>query len=125
MPVIELAHLSEAQKRAYILADNKLAEHAGWDRDLLSLELTDLSDLGVDLADIGFEGAELDALFGLQSGDPKEEVTPEVPADPVSRTGDIWQLGAHRLMCGDATDPSAVARLLDGVKPHLMVTDPS
>lgn len=124
VPVIELAHLSEARKRAYILADNKLAEQAGWDRDLLSLELADLSDLGVDLADIGFEGAELDALLGLQSADPKEEATPEVPANPVSRNGDTWQLGAHRLMCGDATDAAAVTALLAGVKPHLMVTDP-
>ncbi|WP_372836778.1 site-specific DNA-methyltransferase [Puniceibacterium confluentis] len=124
VPVIELAHLSEAQKRAYILADNKLAEQAGWDRDLLSLELADLSDLGIDLADIGFEGAELDALLGLETGDPKEEATPEPPANPVSRLGDIWQLGAHRLMCGDATDKVSVDTLLDGVRPHLMVTDP-
>lgn len=65
VPVIELAHLSEAQKRAYILADNRLAEQAGWDRDLLSLELADLSELGVDLGDLGFEGVELDARWGM------------------------------------------------------------
>jgi DNA modification methylase len=123
VPVIELAHLTETQKRAYILADNRLAEQAGWDRELLSLELGDLSELGVDLADLGFDGAELDAL--LQHGpDPREEETPPMPDVPVSHPGDLWVLGNHRLICGDATDPSTVERLLDGVRPHLMVTDP-
>lgn len=124
VPVIALSHLSEAQKRAYVLADNRLAEQAGWDRELLGLELADLSDLGIDLGDIGFEGAELDALLGCGAADPKEEATPEVPVTPVSRPGDTWQLGAHSLMCGDATDKAAVDRLLNGVTPHLMVTDP-
>ncbi len=124
VPVIELAHLTEAQKKAYILADNRLAEQAGWDRDLLSLELADLGDLGVDLGDLGFEGAELDALLNRGSADPREEETPPVPAVPVSRPGDLWVLGSHRLICGSATDPDTVARLLDGVCPHLMVTDP-
>jgi len=124
VPVISLSHLSEAQKRAYILADNRLAEQAGWDRELLGLELADLSELGIDLGDIGFEGAELDALLAHDAADPKEEATPEVPDAPVSRPGDLWQLGAHRLLCGDATDEAAVALLLNGVTPHLMVTDP-
>ena len=124
VPVIELAHLTEAQKRAYILADNRLAEQAGWDRDLLGLELADLSELGIDLANIGFDGADLDALLNNAAADPKEEATPEVPEAPVSRPGEIWQLGPHRLMCGDATDAGAVASLLDGITPHLMVTDP-
>ncbi len=124
VPVIELTHLSEAQKRAYVLADNRLAEQAGWDREMLGLELADLSELGIDLGDIGFEGAELDALLDHGAGDPKEEETPEAPDVPVSRPGDLWQLGAHRLMCGDATDATAVALLLNGVTPHLMVTDP-
>lgn len=124
VPTIELAHLSDAQKRAYILADNRLAEQAGWDWELLSLELADLGELGVDLAGIGFEGAELDALLGLGEADPKEEATPPLPEIPVSRAGDLWQLGAHRLLCGDATNRDDVARLLGGVTPHLMVTDP-
>lgn len=124
VPVIALSHLSEAQKRAYILADNRLAEQAGWDRELLGLELADLSELGIDLGDIGFEGAELDALLAHGAADPKEEATPEVPDAPVSRLGDLWQLGAHRLLCGDATDEAAVACVLSGVTPHLMVTDP-
>jgi DNA modification methylase len=124
VPVIELAHLGETQKRAYILADNRLAEMAGWDRDLLSLELADLGDLGIDPGDLGFDGAELDALLGHGTADPREEVTPEPPAHPVSRPGDLWLLGPHRLLCGDATSARDVARLLGDVRPHLMVTDP-
>ena len=124
VPVIALGHLSEAQKRAYILADNRLAEQAGWDRELLGLELADLETLGVDLAGIGFEGAELDALLNLGAADPREEEVPPVPAEPASHRGDLWVLGRHRLMCGDATQAADVARLLDGVVPHLMVTDP-
>jgi len=124
VPVIELSHLNEAQKRAYILADNKLAERAGWDRELLSLELADLSELGIDLGGIGFEGAELDDLLGLGAGDAREEATPEPPVAPVSRPGDLWGLGPHRLLGGDATKASDVTRLLEGVRPHLMVTDP-
>jgi ParB-like nuclease family protein len=124
VPAIELAHLSEAQKRAYILADNRLAEQAGWDRALLSLELADLGDLGVDLGDIGFEGAELDDLLNYRDSDPREEDTPRLPDDPVSCVGDLWVLGGHRLICGDATDAATVKHLLDAVEPHLMVTDP-
>jgi DNA modification methylase len=124
VPVIELAHLSETQKRAYILADNRLAEMAGWDKDLLSLELADLDELGVDLGGLGFDGAELDALLGHGQADPREEATPEPPVDPVSRPGDLWLLGAHRLLCGNATSSTDVARLLGDVRPHLMVTDP-
>lgn len=123
VPVIELSHLTEAQKRAYVIADNKLAEQAGWDKELLALELGDLNDLGVDLAGLGFEAGEIDAL--LATGvDPREEETPPVPAVPVSRAGDLWQLGRHRVLCGDATDVADVARLLDGVTPTLMATDP-
>ncbi|SFG41078.1 ParB-like nuclease domain-containing protein [Palleronia marisminoris] len=124
VPVIELAHLSEAQKRAYILADNRLAEQAGWDKDLLGLELADLGEMGIDLGDLGFDGAELDALLNHGAGDPREEATPEPPADPVSRPSDLWVLGNHRLICGDATNSDDVSRLLGGVRPHLMVSDP-
>lgn len=124
VPVIELAHLTEAQKRAYVLADNRLAEEAGWDRELLALELGDLRDMGVDLAALGFDAGEIDALFRAAETDPREDLVPEAPAAPVSRPGDLWVLGNHRLLCGDATDPAAVARLLAGVRPQLMVTDP-
>jgi len=124
VPVIELAHLTEAQKRAYILADNKLAEQAGWDQDLLALEVQDLAELGLDPAGLGFEAAEIDALLSLGETDPREEETPQAPGDPVSRPGDLWQLGPHRLICGSSTQADVVARLLDGTRPHLMVTDP-
>ena len=124
VPAIELSHLSEAQKRAYILADNRLAEQAGWDAELLALELGELAELEVDLAGIGFDGAELDALLGHGAPDPREEATPDRPIDPVSRPGDLWLLGRHRVICGSATDPDTVGRVLGGVVPHLMVTDP-
>lgn len=124
VPVIELAHLTEAQKRAYILADNRLAEQAGWDKELLGLELADLGELGIDLGDLGFDGGELDALLNHGAADPREEATPEPPANPVSQVGDLWVLGNHRLLCGDATNADDVTRLLNGVRPHLMVTDP-
>ncbi len=124
VPVIELGHLSEAQKRAYVLADNRLAEQAGWDRELLALEVADLDALGIDLATLGFEAGEIDALLRGDAPDPREEETPEPPAVPVSREGDLWLLGRHRLMCGSSTDPAAVARLMGDVRPHLMVCDP-
>ena len=124
VPVIELAHLTEAQKRAYVLADNRLAEQAGWDREMLALEVADLTDLGIDLGSLGFEAAEIDALLRSGAPDPREEETPDPPAVPVSQPGDLWLLGPHRLLCGSSTDPAAVARLLGSVRPHLMVCDP-
>ena len=123
VPIIELAHLDEVQKRAYILADNKLAEQAGWDNQLLALELGDLADLGVDLGAIGFDARDLAALLGTGT-DPREDEVPEAPVTPVARLGDLWCLGNHRLICGDATDTATVAQVLGGVRPHLMVTDP-
>jgi ParB-like chromosome segregation protein Spo0J len=124
VPVIELAHLTPAQRQAYILADNKLAEQAGWDGELLALELGELENLGVDLTSLGFDAGEIDALLRSEGPDPREEEVPEAPAAPLSRPGDLWQLGAHRLLCGDATDAHAVGLLLAKVRPHLMVTDP-
>jgi hypothetical protein len=121
VPVIELGHLSEAQKRAYILADNRLAEAAGWDKEMLALEAADLSELGVDLSTLGFEAAEIDALLNAASADPREEATPEPPAVPVTQPGDLWLLGRHRLLCGSSTEPGDVARLLGGARPHRMV----
>jgi DNA modification methylase len=124
-PVIELAGLSEAQKRAYILADNKLALNAGWDDDLLALEFADLASLGADLSLTGFGEDEILALTSLGTPgltDPDE--IPPAPAQPVSRPGDVWLLGNHRLLCGDSTKADDVAKALNGVKPHLLVTDP-
>jgi ParB-like chromosome segregation protein Spo0J len=119
VPVIELAGLSETEKRAYIIADNKLALNAGWDRDLLSLELGELDSLGFDLALTGFGGDELAGLLNLgHAGLTDPDDIPETPTEPVSRLGDLWLLGRHRLICGDSTDPANVERVLDGVMPH-------
>jgi DNA modification methylase len=124
VPVIELAHLTEAQRKAYILADNKLAEQAGWDKDLLAIEVADLTALGVDLTGIGFDAAEIDALLGRTEPDPREDEVPEAPLVPISRPGDLWVMNGHRLICGDATRAGDVGRLLGSVRPHLMITDP-
>ncbi len=125
VPVIELAGMSEAERRAYIIADNKLALNAGWDDGLLRAEFEALEGLGFDLNLTGFSGDELAGLMNVGSTgltDPDE--VPDVPLVPVSRPGDLWRLGDHRLLCGDSTIPSDVDRVLAGVLPHLMVTDP-
>jgi DNA modification methylase len=110
VPVVVLDHLSEAQKRAYVLADNKLALNAGWDESLLRLELTDLGELDFDLSLIGFSEDELAELLPeieeLAPEDADEESVPEAPAEPVTKPGDVWLMGKHRLMCGDATAPA-------------------
>jgi DNA modification methylase len=125
-PVIIARGWTEAQKRAYRIADNKLAENAGWDDALLAAELGELRDMDFDLALTGFSMDELDSLFALDApaGMTDENEVPALPAQPVSAAGDVWQLGAHRLVCGDATDAQVVAAALAGVTPHLMVTDP-
>ena len=127
VPVIRLAHLSPEQVRAYRIADNKLALDAGWDEELLAAEFHELNGAGYDLGLTGFSAEELDELLapiGDGDGLANEDVIPEPPANPVSRPGDLWLLGDHRLLCGDATSADDVARLLAGTKPHLMVTDP-
>jgi len=124
VPVMVASGWSEAQIRAYVIADNKLAENAGWDRKLLAAELQELAG-GFDLSLIGFSDEELAALSAsANAGLTDPDQVPDTPARPVSRPGDIWLLGKHRLVCGDCTDPSMVESCLDGVKPHLMVTDP-
>jgi DNA modification methylase len=122
-PVMVAEDWTEAQKKAYVLADNQLALNAGWNTDLLSIELKGLQDLGFDLDLIGFgDLASLlsDKTLGLT--DPDE--VPETPADPVTVPGDVWVMGKHRIICGDSTDADCVAKVLAGVEPHLMVTDP-
>ena len=124
-PIMMARGWSEAQKRAFVLADNKLGENAGWNDELLRLEVADLAAMGFELPLLGFSDEELTALSvapnpGLT--DPDE--APEPPADPVSTHGDVWVLGRHRLVCGDCTDADTVAAALDGTSPHLMVTDP-
>ncbi len=126
VPVIELSHLSKAQKKAYILADNKLALNSGWDSSLLSLELSDLKELNFDLSVIGFDDAELAELLAVESieGLTDPDDVPEVPEEPVTKLGDVWLLGNHRIVCGSSTEVDTVDKCLNGVKPHLMVTDP-
>ena len=124
VPCIELKGLSEAQKRAYVLADNRLAENAGWDPELLKLELGELAALDFDLGIIGWDGDELAGLLEQQTeGLTDPDAVPD-EGEPVSERGDVWTLGRHRLMCGDCTSTDDVAKVLDGVEPHLMVTDP-
>jgi DNA modification methylase len=125
VPTIELCHLTPAQRRAYVLADNKLALNAGWDDELLRLELADLQTESFDLSLTGFSLDEIDALLvdGTEGLTDPDQV-PEVPEVPVSRLGDVWVLGRHRLVCGDSTDEATVARALNGVRPQLMASDP-
>lgn len=125
VPVIELASMSGAQKRAYVIADNKLALNAGWDKQVLALELGGLDTLGFDVTLTGFSGDELAGLLNTgTAGLTDPDTIPEIPDESVSRIGDVWVLGKHRLVCGDSTNPSDVAVSLDGVKANLMVTDP-
>src|SRR4051794_9487094 len=123
VPTIELSHLTPAQKRAYILADNRLALSAGWDDDLLRIELGDLQADGFDLSLTGFDLHEISSLLiDMSDGLTDPDLVPNVPENPVSRPGDLWVLGRHRLICGDSTAPDVVAQALAGVRPHLMVT---
>lgn len=126
VPTIELSHLSDDQRRAYIIADNKLAENSGWDEELLKLELGALRDADFNMDVIGFDEKELEKLLAkdLQQGLTDEDETPPVESDPVSHTGDVWVLGSHRIMCGSSVLKDDVEKLLNGVSPHLMVTDP-
>jgi DNA modification methylase len=125
VPVMVARGWSEAQKRAYIIADNKLALNAGWDDDLLRVELSDLRGMGADLSLIGFGEDEIAALLAEPSaGLTDPDAVPEVPVEPMTLLRDVWVLGQHRLVCGDSTDADVVARALNGVTPYLMVTDP-
>lgn len=142
VPVIVLDHLSDAQRRAYVLADNKLAELAGWDVDILSDEINWLEHEGFDLELAGFSDEELTAFLGdgvlpedgAPATPPQKELTPEyvegqddapeVQAEQVTKLGDVWVMGNHRLMCGDSTSVDAVAVLMAGGEADLLLTDP-
>ena len=119
VPVIVLNHLSAEQRRAYILADNKLALNAGWDEELLRLELGDLQLAEFDLSLIGFSDEELADLLPeveqLPPEDADADAVPEAPQDPITKPGDVWLLGKHRLMCGDSTSIEAIETLTGGV----------
>ena len=128
VPVIELAHLTPTQKRAYILADNQLALNAGWDEKLLALELAELSDAGYDLELTGFDADELaDLMVGEETtteGATDEDAAPEAGGPVVSTPGDVWICGEHRVICGDATDADAYATLLGDEIADMAFTDP-
>ena len=125
VPVIELSGLSEAQCRALAITDNQLAiSGAGWDEEMLRIELAALKEEDFDLNLVGFDTHELDELLLGNALEDDEDTVPDLPANPVSRSGDVWLCGRHRVGCGDATSPETVARLLGERKPSLMVTDP-
>lgn len=126
VPTIELKDLSEAQKKAYIIADNRLALNAGWDNVMLKVELEHLAELGFDLELTGFTLDEIDALTPIEitAGLTDEDDAPPVPQEPKTKPGDIYQLGKHRLMCGDSTSIDDLERLCDGQAVDLWLTDP-
>ena len=127
VPCVFVEHLTEAQKRAYILADNRLALDAGWDSDLLAIEMAELKDLGFDLELTGFDITEIEKLFADENGDTEDDdfdLDGALEETPFAKTGDLWHLGRHRLLLGDSTKPEDVARLMDGKKANLVLTDP-
>lgn len=126
VPCIRLSHLSPTQRKAYILADNKLALNAGWDDAMLALELAELKEEDFDLALIGFDEMELQKLAPASGteGLTDPDNVPEPPEEPTAKLGDIWQLGDHRLMCGDSTSADDVGKLMAGEKADMVFTDP-
>jgi DNA modification methylase len=126
VPTIELKDMTEAQKKAYVIADNKLALNAGWDTNFLSLELQELKDQDFDLTLLGFDDKELDALLALETteGLTDEDSVPDTPIEPKTKLGDIYILGNHRLMCGDSTSVDSIEKLMDGDVAELVFTDP-
>ena len=126
VPCLRLGHLTPAQVRAYVIADNRMALSAGWDEEMLRAEISGLQSEGFDIDQIGFTDEEIAALLAppANEGQTDPDDAPDAPEDAVSVLGDVWILGAHRITCGDCTDPLVVDRVLSGAKPHLMVTDP-
>ena len=126
VPTIKLEHLTDAQRKAFILADNRIAMNSGWNTELLALELKDLEDINIDLEMLGFDAKELAALLEPEQveGNTDEDAVPDVPDEPTTKLGDIYKLGNHRLMCGDSTSITDVDKLLDGTKIDLIFTDP-
>ena len=128
VPVVVLEHLTPTQRRALVIADNKIAENAGWDEELLRLELAELQEADFDLALTGFDADELlEIMAGEETtteGNTDEDAAPEVPVTPVSKPGDVWIMGQHRLLCGDSTNAASYTLLMAGEKAHMVVTDP-
>jgi DNA modification methylase len=126
VPCVFAEHLTEAQKRAYIIADNRLALSAGWDAEMLSVEIADLQGVDFDISILGFDNAELNKLLsGIEDvKDDDFDVDSELKNPAISQLGDLWLLGNHRLVCGDSTKPETFALLMDGKQANLVVTDP-
>ena len=125
VPTMTATGWTDAQKKAYVIADNKLALNAGWDNAMLAIEMKDLGDMGFDLGLTGFGADELSALFPNETtGLTDEDAVPEVPVVPITVEGDVWLLGRHRLMCGDSTSQNAVDKLMAGRKADMVFTDP-
>ena len=126
LPVMVAKGWSEAQKRAYVIADNKLALNAGWDNELLALELAELDGLGFDVELTGFSDEEIKALMPVEvtEGLTDPDEAPPVPANPVTVPGDVWVLGGHRLLCGDSTSMDAFDRLMEKQRADMIFTDP-
>jgi DNA modification methylase len=127
VPCMRLSHLTETKRKAYILADNRIALNSGWDNDLLMIELKDLDMDGIDLSILGFDADEINALLNPiteTEGLTDEDEVPEPPPEPITKLGDVWVLGNHRLMCGDSTSIDAVDKLMDGKPVELVFTDP-
>ena len=126
VPVIELSELTDTQRKAYIIADNRLALNAGWDNEMLTIELNDLLADGFALDILGFDPKELDALLEPEviEGLTDEDAVPDVPDEPTTKIGDIYQLGNHRLICGDSSSQNDVDKVLDGDRPDMIFTDP-
>ncbi|MDO4323198.1 MAG: site-specific DNA-methyltransferase [Lachnospiraceae bacterium] len=125
VPCVFVDHLTEAQKKAYILADNRMAMDAGWDEELLRVELEALEEMGFDLGMTGFDEKELAALFPTEEAKEDDfDVEAELQKPTFTKAGDVWTLGRHRLVCGDSTKEETYAVLMDGVKANLVITDP-
>jgi DNA modification methylase len=134
VPVVVLDHLSPTQRRALVIADNRIAENSGWDEELLGVELEELHDLGFDVGMLGFEAPDLSRIMGLDAdaldclpdneGETDEDAATDVVETPISLHGDVWLLGDHRLMCGDSTRPGDVERLMAGKTAQLLHADP-
>lgn len=127
VPCVFVEHLTDAQKRAYILADNRLALNAGWDEEMLALEFGELKDLGFDIELMGFDAKEIEKLFASGDAEVQDDdfdLTAALEEAAFVMSGDVWTLGRHRLICGDATDAATVRKLMDGRKANLVLTDP-
>ncbi len=124
VPCVFVDHLSDAQKKAYIIADNRLAEDAGWDKELLAVEIENLKELEFDISELGFELDEIDNILNSGADVTEDNFDEPLPETPITKQGDVWLLGRHQLICGDSTKLETYTKLMNGKKANLVVTDP-